>query len=240
MSKKLTTIVTGAFLLLFGMTAVSYAQTSNDRVLTEKQRAIVPIAAFTAQGDMERLSVVLNEGLDAGLTINEIKEVLVQMYAYAGFPRSLNGINNFMEVLKEREARGVKDVAGPEASPLPTDKTALELGAENRAYLMGSRPVVGATYEFSPEIDTFLKEHLFGHIFGRDVLDFKSREVATVAALASLGRAENQLRGHLNNSLTIGITEAQLRDLINVLRTKVGSAEAQATTTALNTVLASK
>lgn len=33
------------------------------------------------------------------ITINEIKEVLVQMYAYCGFPRSLNGINTFMTVV---------------------------------------------------------------------------------------------------------------------------------------------
>lgn len=239
MSRKITTILTGVFLLLFGMVAVSHAQASNDRVLTQKQRAIVPIAAFTAQGDMEKLSVALDEGLDAGLTINEIKEVLVQMYAYTGFPRSLNGINNFMGVLKEREAKGIKDAAGPGASPLPTDKTALQLGTEIQTYLMG-RPAGGPTYEFSPEIDAFLKEHLFGHIFGRDILDYKSREVATVAALASLGRAENQLRGHINVSLNIGITEAQLRDCINVLRTKVGSAEAKTATTVLNTVLSSR
>lgn len=43
------------------------------------------ISAFTAQGDLENLKVALNKGLDSGLTINQIKEVLVQMYAYAGF-----------------------------------------------------------------------------------------------------------------------------------------------------------
>lgn len=42
-----------------------------------KQHCIVPIAAFTAQGDMDRLDVALKAGLDAGLSVNEIKEVLV-------------------------------------------------------------------------------------------------------------------------------------------------------------------
>jgi 4-carboxymuconolactone decarboxylase len=37
------------------------------------------------------------------LTVNEIKEILVQMYAYAGFPRSLNGINAFMAVRSRLE-----------------------------------------------------------------------------------------------------------------------------------------
>ena len=39
--------------------------------------------------------------LDNGMTVNEVKEVLVQMYAYCGFPRSLNGINTLIAVLDE-------------------------------------------------------------------------------------------------------------------------------------------
>jgi 4-carboxymuconolactone decarboxylase len=59
------------------------------QALSAIQKSIIPIAAFTANGDREKLKTALNEGLDAGLTVNEIKEILVQMYAYAGFPRSL-------------------------------------------------------------------------------------------------------------------------------------------------------
>jgi hypothetical protein len=40
----------------------------------------IPIAAFTANGDLEKLRTALSAGLDAGLTVNEIKEILVQMY----------------------------------------------------------------------------------------------------------------------------------------------------------------
>jgi 4-carboxymuconolactone decarboxylase len=51
---------------------------------------------------------------------NEIKEILVHLYAYTGFPRSLNGIHTFMAVLDERRAQGIEDEPGKEASPLPT------------------------------------------------------------------------------------------------------------------------
>ena len=50
--------------------------------MNAKQQKIVTIAAFTAKGDLQKLKTALNEGLDAGLTVNEIKEILVQMYAY--------------------------------------------------------------------------------------------------------------------------------------------------------------
>lgn len=58
--------------------------------LDARQQAIAIISAFTARGDMDKLKAEFENGLDSGLSINEIKEVLVQMYAYCGFPRSLN------------------------------------------------------------------------------------------------------------------------------------------------------
>src|SRR6185312_14073356 len=68
--------------------------TINSESLNAQQQSLVKISALTSVGNLERLKAELNAGLDAGLTINEIKEVLVQLYAYSGFPRSLNGISN--------------------------------------------------------------------------------------------------------------------------------------------------
>ena len=85
-------------------------------------------------------------------------------------------------------------------------------------------------------IDIFLKEHLFGDIFSRDVLTFQERELATVSALASLP-AEAQLRSHLNCCLVAGLSEAQMKAFVSVLETKVGKAEAELAARSLNTVL---
>ncbi len=89
--------------------------------LTARQKSIIPIAAFTANGDTKRLSHALATGLDNGLTINEIKEILVQMYAYAGFPRSLTGLNTFMQVLQDRKNSGIIDPVGVMPEKLPPD-----------------------------------------------------------------------------------------------------------------------
>lgn len=103
-------IVLFELVLQFPSTAEA-PQMESRQDLTAKQQSIVPIAAFTANGDMERLKTVLNEGLDAGLTVNEIKEILVQMYAYAGFPRSLNGIHAFITVLESKVGKQEADRA---------------------------------------------------------------------------------------------------------------------------------
>lgn len=219
MFKSLTMVVAAA-LCIFGFIKIAEAQEM--KILSAKQQAIVPIAAFTASGDLEKLKPALGDGLTAGLTVNEIKEVLVQLYAYAGFPRSLNALGVFMEVMKEREARGLKDATGPEASPFPADKTRLELGTANQTALSGG-PVAGPLFEFAPAIDLFLKDHLFGDIFGRDNLDFQSREVATVAALASISGVTPQLQAHFNISMNVGLTGDQMKNLVEELRNKVGA-----------------
>jgi 4-carboxymuconolactone decarboxylase len=202
----------------------------------EQHAAIAAIAAFTAAGDLNRLTTALNRGLDAGVTINQIKEVLVQMYAYAGFPRALNGIGTFMTVLDERAERGITDEAGPEATPLPDGTDLLELGTRNQTKLSGA-PVTGPMFAFAPAIDQYLKTHLFGDIFARDNLDWTSREVATIAALATLTGTQSQLRSHLRIGLNAGLTEAQLRGLVQVLRTEVGPQQGDAAGHILDEIL---
>lgn len=211
----------------------------NMTTMTERQRAIVPIAAFTATGDMPRLDTALRAGLDAGLTISEIKEVLVQLYAYAGFPRSLNGLAAFMAVLKDRAEKGIVDEPGREVGPLPAGKGRLELGTDVQTRLSGA-PVKGPLFEFAPAIDQFLKEHLFADIFGRDALDYQSREIATISALASLGGVESQLRSHFRIGMNVGLSETQLSKLVEVLAAKVGEKEAETAAKVLREVLAGR
>ena len=239
MNKKLTVILAGIFISVFSIVTISEAQTMKSEGLNAKQEKIVTIAAFTANGDLQKLKTALNEGLDAGLTINEIKEVLVQLYAYAGFPRSLNGINTFIGVLEEREQKGIKDELGKEPSPMPANKSSIELGTEIQTRLIGA-PATGKYITFAPAIDQFLKGHLFGDIFGRDNLDFQSREIATISALANMEGVNPQLQSHFNIGFNIGLTEAQMRSLISVLEAKVGKKEADNANEILGKVLSNR
>ncbi len=103
-------------------------------------QAIAPIAAFTAVGDMAQLNAALHQGLDAGLTVSDEKEILVQLYAYAGFPRSLNALGELMKVLDSRKQRGIEDPAGRGPSkPIPTGEKLLEVGTANQTQLSGAR-----------------------------------------------------------------------------------------------------
>ena len=205
--------------------------------LSAKQRSIPLIAAAMAASDMTTLNSALNQGLDAGLTVSEAKEMLVQLYAYAGFPRSLNALGELMKVIEARQQRGIHDAPGREPSrPVPTGQALVEAGRENQTRISGGQ-VKGPVFDFAPVINQFLQAHLFGDIFERDNLDWQSRELATVGALAATPGAEPQLRSHMLASMRVGLSAAQLREVTKLLTERGDKAAGERANTALGQAL---
>lgn len=198
----------GKTILFAAMAAVcaGNALAEEAKNLSAADRAIVAVAAHTANGDLGALRQDLVAGLEAGLTVNELKEVVVQLYAYTGFPRSLNAIHAFMRLEDERAKAGIQDPLGKEASPIPANIDKDAYGARMRADLAGRKEIPPASgYQvFAPAIDTFLKEHLFCDIFARDVLEPRERELATIGALAAMEGTSGQLVFHLNAAMNTG------------------------------------
>jgi alkylhydroperoxidase/carboxymuconolactone decarboxylase family protein YurZ len=208
--------------------------------LSAAQQAIVPIAAFAAAGDITKLNAALNQGLDAGLTVGDAREVLVQLYAYAGFPRSLNALGELMKVVEARKQRGVKDAPGRAPSrPIPKGEALLAAGTANQTKLSGA-PVQGPLFDFAPVANEYLRTHLFGDIFERDNLDWQSREVATVSMLAALAGVESQLQAHIRISMNVGLSARQLQQLGQLLADRVDADSARRAREALARHLATQ
>jgi 4-carboxymuconolactone decarboxylase len=240
--KKLTIATLIVLILAVGLFSFKLSAQNNPieiMSLNPAEQSIVAIAALTAKGDLSRLKTELNAGLDAGLTINQIKEVMVHLYAYCGFPRSIRGLQTFMEVLEDRKARGIKDAPGAEASPIQDERSKYERGREILGKLTGAPqdgPKTGYS-AFAPTIDVFLKEHLFADIFERDVLTYSERELVTVSVLSSIGGAEPMLRSHLTICLNVGLTPEQLQQFVNIIKSTIGKKESKATRKILDEVL---
>ena len=173
-----------------------------DPVLTVKECAIVDIGAAVARGDQTALAGALNRGFDAGITLHEAKEYIGQLYAYCGFPRALNAAATLMKVAAEK-----KPAEGRAPNPPPAGK-AIEFGTANQTKLCGA-PVKGPLFDFHPQLDEYLKAHLFGDIFARDNVDWRTRELLTVAALAARPETEPQMKAHLAIAKNNGVTDAQ-------------------------------
>lgn len=108
------------------------SQSSSD-TLSAQQQTIPLIAAFMATSDMPKLNATLNQGLDTGLTISEAKEVLIQLYAYVGFPKSLNALGELLKVVEARTQRGIQDEQGREPSrAIPTGDELVAVGKANQ------------------------------------------------------------------------------------------------------------
>ena len=183
---------------------------ANAAELTPKENTIVDIGAWTARGEQDKLGAAFKAGFGAGLTLNEAKELVGQLYAYCGFPRALNAAGTLMKVADE-----VKPTEGSAAN-MPRGslgERALPVGTANQTKLCGG-PVKGALFDFHPQLDEYLKTHLFGDIFARDVLDWRTREIVTIAALAARPETAPQMKAHIAIGKVNGVTDAQAAEIV--------------------------
>lgn len=207
-----------------------------------KSKEIAVVAALTAMGTAQpQLKVHINGALNTGSTISEVKEVILQMSVYSGFPSSINAMNALKAVLKERQEHGIKDDAGKTAtSNRETDR--LKLGEQELSKLnsLQVNRLKNAYGEFFPELVKFTLEYGYGDIFSRDNLSKKHRQIATIAALTALGNAQPQLKFHINAGLNIGVTEDEVKEIMLLMSVYSGFPSAINGTNALKEVLAER
>ena len=187
---------------------MTLAIVANAAALTPKETAIVDIGAAVARGEQDKLAEALKIGFDTGLTLNEAKELVGQLYAYCGFPRALNAAVTLMTVAKE-----CNPPEGNKPSAFKADYNALADGTANQTKLCGA-PVKGPLFDFHPQLDEYLKAHLFGDIFERDNLDWRTREIVTIAALAARPETEPQLKAHIAIGKGNGISDEQAAEIV--------------------------
>ena len=199
MKKTLLLIVAAMMVASCGSKSPTMEKEMNTLSFNQEQAAFMSaIACNEAKADYTALAETINDGLDAGLTVSQIKEALSQLYAYTGFPRSLNALGTLQKVLQQRNVEG-------------------------KATELSGRPF---NYDFCPAEDYYLKAHLFGDIFARDNLTHADRELITVSALSGLENVMPQLQAHVRGALNMGVTEEQLRNIPVALKAAGLQAEA--------------
>ena len=188
--------------------AVLTMVTVQGQTLTERQKGLAACACLMAQGDLERLESAVKTALDGGVTINELKEAFSQLYAYTGFPRSLNALGVLKKVLDDKTfpsgelEGGCWQEGKPWTRPEIWDDAAkaLKQGTEVQTKLSGR----AFDYAFCPQDDYYLKSHLFGDIFAGDLLTPADREIVTVSALSGLEGVDPQLSAHKRGAVNMG------------------------------------
>ena len=189
--------------------AVMTMVTMNAQTLTERQKGLAACACLMAQGDLERLEPAVKTALDSGVTINELKEAFSQLYAYTGFPRSLNALGVLSKVLENRRPSWQEGKPWTRPEIWDDAAKALKQGTEVQTQLSG-RPF---DYDFCPQDDFYLKSHLFGDIFAGDQLTAADRELVTVAALSGLEGVAPQLAAHKQGAVNMGNSQELVDEL---------------------------
>ena len=177
--------------------------------LTDRQKGLAACACLMAQGDLERLEPAVRMALVNGATINELKEAFSQLYAYTGFPRSLNALGVLGKVLENKQDNWQEGKPWTRPEVWDDASKALQQGTDVQTKLSGR----AFNYEFCPQDDYYLKSHLFGDIFAGNQLSASDREIVTVAALSGLENVAPQLAAHKRGAVNMGNTEEQVNEL---------------------------
>lgn len=192
--------------------------------LDNKSKEITAVSSLIAQGAIPQLKVHLNGALNTGCSITEVKEVILQMSVYTGFPRSINAMNAFREVLTERKSKGINDREGNIPNQEPDTINRYSKGAEALSHLdsLQAQRMEEAYRDFSPELVQFTLEYAFADIHSRKGLDRRYRQIATVAALATLGNAPSQLKFHITGALNVGVTADEIKEIMLLMTVYAG------------------
>ena len=189
--------------------AVMTMATIQGQTMTERQKGLAACACLMAQGDLERLEPAVKMALDNGVTINELKEAFSQLYAYTGFPRSLNALGVLNKVLDNKQPSWQEGKPWKRPEIWDDAAKALKQGTEVQTKLSGR----SFDYNFCPQDDYYLKSHLFGDIFASDQLSAADREIVTVAALSGLEGVVPQLAAHKQGAVNMGNSQELVDEL---------------------------
>ena len=78
----------------------------------------------------------------------------------------------------------------------------------------GGQRVIESLADIAPDLGKYIIEFAFGDIYSREGLDFKQRQLVTLASLTTQGGCEPQLQVHLHASLNVGLSPREIIEAI--------------------------
>jgi 4-carboxymuconolactone decarboxylase len=197
----------------------SFGEIYAREILDNKTKEQAVVAALTAMGTAApQLKVHIHAALHVGCTPEEIREVIIQMCGYAGFPATLNALGILMEVIKE-----TGKTLSMESVHAGTERR-YERGKEQLSHIAPDQErVLKETFDpINPDITRYVVEFGYGDIYARGILPIRSRQVATIAVLAAKGTAPSQLRFHIGGGLRAGLSEAEIVEIMLLISVYAG------------------
>ncbi len=111
---------------------------------------------------------------------------------------------------------------------MKSDPGRRQRGAQKIGEILGqtTEQVEKSLGDIAPGLATYVLETIYGDIYQSPVLDSRTRQIVTVAALATLGTAAPQLRTHIGGAMKCGVSREELVEIMMQLVPYVGVAAA--------------
>ena len=111
---------------------------------------------------------------------------------------------------------------------MDSDPSRRSRGAQKIGEVLGQTPeqVERSLGDVAPQLATYVLETIYGEIYQSPTLDSRTRQIVTIAALATLGSAAPQLRTHIGGALRCGVTRDELVEIMMQIAPFVGVAAA--------------
>jgi 4-carboxymuconolactone decarboxylase len=100
--------------------------------------------------------------------------------------------------------------------------------------------LTGKVAEVAPDYARMAIEFAFGDLYAREALDLRSREIAAIAALATIRDAEPQLRNHVRAALNLGMAKVEIIEILMQTTVYAGFPAALRALTACHDLLVSE
>jgi 4-carboxymuconolactone decarboxylase len=178
--------------------------------LALRDRELVIVAALACQGSLPQLKWHVAAALRIGVEPPAVREALIQVIPYAGWPKALNALTAMREVFAERQVKLAPPAPSPPANPQ-------DRGRENGSRVYRDYAALERTLaELDPELPRYLTEQAYGGIYDRPGLTLRERELVAVAMLATLQQWP-QLAWHIEGAHRVGATPVETKEVLVTL-----------------------
>lgn len=185
--------------------------------LSRRDRSLVVVAFLATIGSTDELEAHVNGAVSHGLTRAEVEEIIIQVAAYAGFPKAMQATRIVDRVWCELD--GVERLPAKEAAPGKDDPERWAAANDVRRTLFAGRNASDPAVDRANVVGLlggvgeFAFDFAFGEVWSREQLSRRDRSLATVAILA-IQRCLDELRIHIHGALNHGVQREELEEVM--------------------------
>ena len=196
-----------------------YGDLSQQIKLTDTERQLITIVVLTTNQNHKFLKRVIEGALALDVTPLQIREALYHVAPYIGFPKVFEALDVANEVF---ENKGIKLPLENQGTTTDTDRFEKGLAFQVNAYGERINQMRDATPDYQKHLQDNLSAFCFGDTYTRGTLDYKTREMLTMAVIGTLGTAEAQYKSHVIGTLNSGATKEEVIGVITTMNPYIG------------------